>query len=59
MNDMRLLLVQINASSDRNPAVFPIGLSYVGSALAPNNHEVEILDLNVIEDPLAALREKS
>lgn len=55
---MRVLLVQVNASSDRNPAVYPIGLSYVGTALKLKNHEAEILDLNVMEDPLASLRDK-
>ncbi len=55
---MKVLLVQINVPSERNPLVYPLGLSYVGSALKLKNYQVEILDLNVMQDPLVALREK-
>jgi putative variant cofactor biosynthesis B12-binding/radical SAM domain protein 1 len=55
---MKVLLVQLNVSSAWNPLVYPIGLSYVGTALKLKHHDVEILDLNVTQDPLGALREK-
>jgi len=57
---MKVLLVQANVlcRSDPilNPRVFPLGLSYVGTAL--KDHDVVILDPSVLDEPLVGLREK-
>ena len=51
---MRLLLIQqqSNRKSDPYPIVFPIGLAYLAANLI--NHDVRIIDLNLIENDLVA-----
>jgi radical SAM superfamily enzyme YgiQ (UPF0313 family) len=52
---MRILLIQAKtAMSEAEGAVFPLGLSYLAAAL-PQGWEARGLDMNLHEDPFAAL----
>ena len=59
---MRVLLIQMNVLSKRNsilnPRVYPLGLSYVGTALKLRGHNVGIFDPSVMREPLDELRAK-
>lgn len=53
---MRILLVQSYTILNQ-PPIFPIGLSYLASAVE-ENHDVQIFDMNLYDDPYQPLREK-
>jgi len=57
---MKVLLVQTNVlhadDTIDNSRVFPLGLSYIGTAL--KDHDVVIFDPSVLDEPLVGLREK-
>jgi radical SAM superfamily enzyme YgiQ (UPF0313 family) len=52
---MRLLLVQTYLGRKEKP-VFPLGLAYLAAAC--EDHEVQVLDQNVEEDPWGSLQER-
>ena len=49
---MRVLLVQQDSGRRKSPPLFPIGLSYIATALL-QDHQVKILDPNVYPFPYA------
>ncbi|MHC4417294.1 MAG: B12-binding domain-containing radical SAM protein [Planctomycetota bacterium] len=59
---MKVLLVQANVLSERSPLnhprVYPLGLSYVGTALKLKGHQVQIFDPSTGQEPLVTFREK-
>ncbi len=53
---MNVLL--INPNTYQSPAVIPVGLEYLATAVRKAGHHADILDLCFIPDPLAEIRQK-
>jgi anaerobic magnesium-protoporphyrin IX monomethyl ester cyclase len=53
---MRILLVQSESTPTGLNPVLPIGLCYLGTALANNHHDVNIYDVNTTSNPVSDLK---
>jgi len=53
---VRILLISPNREKLPDP-VFPLGLAYVAGALEAGGHEVQVLDLCFVDDPLGEIEE--
>lgn len=53
---MKLLLISANREPFPDP-VFPLGLAYIAQAVRLARHEIRVLDLAFVRDPLKALSE--
>jgi radical SAM superfamily enzyme YgiQ (UPF0313 family) len=54
---MKILLVQSYLGRKENIPIYPLGLTYIATALHNNGHTVKIYDPNVVANPYENLRE--
>lgn len=54
---MKLLLIALNRETHPYP-VQPIGLAYIAAAAREAGHDVSLLDLNMLPDPMSALEKR-